>query len=94
MPKRFQIKRRKGWKKPENGVVVSRPSKWGNPFKISKSVSREQAIGMFEKYLKEMPKEERKEFLEPLRAKDLGCYCALGVPCHADVLMKWANRRS
>jgi hypothetical protein len=34
MPERIQLSRRKGWRKPENTVVVSRPSKWGNPFKV------------------------------------------------------------
>ena len=32
MPIRIQLRRTKGWKKPEGAVVVSRPSKWGNPF--------------------------------------------------------------
>lgn len=32
MPERIQLKRTKGWRKPECAVVVSRPSKWGNPF--------------------------------------------------------------
>lgn len=32
MPKRIQLSRTKGWRKPEGAVVVSRPSKWGNPF--------------------------------------------------------------
>lgn len=26
-----------------------------------------------------------------LRGKDLVCWCPLG-PCHADVLLEWANR--
>jgi hypothetical protein len=29
-PKRIQRRRTKGWRKPEDAVVVSRPSKWGN----------------------------------------------------------------
>lgn len=32
-PKRIQLRRTKGWRKPEGAVVVSRPSKWGNPFR-------------------------------------------------------------
>ena len=32
MPKRIHLKRSKGWRIPTNTVVVSRPSKWGNPF--------------------------------------------------------------
>ena len=30
-PARVQLSRSKGWKMPPNTVVVSRPSKWGNP---------------------------------------------------------------
>ncbi len=33
-PKRIQLKRTKGWRKPEGCVVVSRPTKWGNPFRV------------------------------------------------------------
>lgn len=28
---RIQLQRRSGWKKPEGAIVVSRPSRWGNP---------------------------------------------------------------
>lgn len=31
-PKRIQLRRTKGWRKPEGAVVVARPSKWGNEF--------------------------------------------------------------
>lgn len=33
-PKRIQRKRVKGWRMPENTVSVTRPGKWGNPFKV------------------------------------------------------------
>jgi hypothetical protein len=33
-PKRIQLRRTKGWRKPEGAVVVARPSKWGNPYRI------------------------------------------------------------
>jgi len=29
--------------------------------------------------------------LEPLRGKDLMCFCPLDQPCHADVLLEYAN---
>lgn len=32
MPKRIQLRRTKGWRKPEGAVVVARPTRWGNPF--------------------------------------------------------------
>ncbi|MEE6273499.1 DUF4326 domain-containing protein [Georgenia sp. MJ206] len=33
-PRRVQLRRTKGWRKPEGVVVVSRPSRWGNPFRV------------------------------------------------------------
>lgn len=35
MPERIQLSRKKGWRKPENTVVVARPSRWGNPFRVT-----------------------------------------------------------
>ena len=32
-PKRVQLRRTKGWRKPEGAIVVARPSPWDNPFK-------------------------------------------------------------
>jgi hypothetical protein len=32
------------------------------------------------------------KFIAPLRGKDLACWCKIGVPCHADVLLELANR--
>jgi hypothetical protein len=34
MPERIQRKRTRGWRKPDGAVVVSRPSKWGNPWRV------------------------------------------------------------
>lgn len=36
MPQRIQLRRTRGWRKPEGAVVVSRPSKWGNPFRVGR----------------------------------------------------------
>lgn len=33
-PQRIQLRRTRGWRKPEGAVVVARPSKWGNPYRI------------------------------------------------------------
>lgn len=33
-PRRIQLSRKKGWRKPDGAVVVSRPGKWGNPFTL------------------------------------------------------------
>lgn len=34
MATRIRLSRAKGWRKPEGAVVVSRPSRWGNPFTL------------------------------------------------------------
>ncbi|MCK8787688.1 DUF4326 domain-containing protein [Roseomonas sp. NAR14] len=34
-PQRIQLRRVRGWRMPENTVVVSRPSRWGNPWTIT-----------------------------------------------------------
>lgn len=31
MPRRVQLRRVKGWRKPPHAIVVARPTKWGNP---------------------------------------------------------------
>lgn len=41
MPARIQLRRAAGWRKPANAIVVSRPSKWGNPFRIVRDSSRD-----------------------------------------------------
>ena len=42
-PVRIQLSRRSGWRKPDNTVVVARPTVWGNPFPIGK-LGREAAV--------------------------------------------------
>jgi|SRR6185437_10522 len=48
MPKRIQRKRTKGWKMPEGAVYVGRPTKWGNPVKMSRLLCRESAKKIYE----------------------------------------------
>ncbi len=38
VPQRIQLRRTKGWRKPAEAVVLSRPSRWGNPFKVGSLV--------------------------------------------------------
>ena len=39
-PKRVQLRRTKGYRKPTDAVVVARPSKWGNPFVVHEHSDR------------------------------------------------------
>ena len=43
---------------PEDAVYVGRPSQWGNPYKVSREKTREQAIRDFQTYA------ELKDFYE------------------------------
>ncbi len=37
-PRRIQLRRTKGWRKPERCLTVARPSLYGNPFKIHDAI--------------------------------------------------------
>lgn len=94
MPKRIQLKRSKGWRKPEGAIVVSRPTKWGNPYQGDSNVGIDRAR-LARLYDEMMQRPEKADFLaevrRDLRGKDLACWCPLDEPCHADVLIRLAN---
>jgi hypothetical protein len=46
-PKRIQLRRTKGWRKPEGAIVISRPSKWGNPITVEHSDRVQWGHGFF-----------------------------------------------
>jgi hypothetical protein len=88
---RVQVKRVRGWRKPEGAIYVGRPSKWGNPYSVTEH-GREQAVHLYREHLAGMPKEERDKLLEPLRtATALCCWCKPSELCHADVLLAYLN---
>lgn len=103
-PRRIQLSRKAGWKMPPNTVVVSRPSKWGNPWKVGDwlagvPISRQNAVELFEKLISPhsaMAIDAKTE----LRGKHLACWCKITdeaenyVPCHADILLALANGMS
>lgn len=124
MPERIQLSRKKGWRKPENTVVVARPSSWGSPFRVGDVVpvenspltyevsDRDDAVRLFANWLSnsvdadgryvhgmttyfgaessDRPSVER--IRAKLAGKNLACWCPLDQPCHADVLLRIANR--
>jgi len=94
-PIRVQLSRRKGWKMPPNTVRVTRPGRWGNPFKIGVvseygDVPDAQTAVMF--YRAYIDKGLQRAAMQVLRGKNLACFCPIGSPCHADVLLELANR--
>lgn len=91
IPRRIQRKRTKGWRMPANTVSVCRPGKWGNPFRVGPDCDPEQAVNAFEWWIREQGGKSLLRDLHELRGKNLACWCPLGEPCHADVLLELAN---
>lgn len=114
-PKRIQRKRTKGWRLPPDAVIVTRPTKWGNPFHIGGKlgdvpwkvvrvagltdqpvdtiISRGMASRLYRVWLREKL-EDDPFFLNPLMGRDLACWCSSTEPCHADILLEFANKES
>ncbi|MFE5309738.1 DUF4326 domain-containing protein [Isoptericola sp. NPDC056605] len=106
-PKRIQLRRTKGWRKPEGTIVVARPSKWGNPFRVGGRIdaidfrsagvliaSRAEAVAYYRSHTATWRPDKVRAVQAELAGKDLACWCPLDQPCHADVLLEIANRRA
>ncbi len=103
-PVRLQLSRRRGFRLTSpNGlpiVKVDRSTRWGNPFTLdcyselwSDERRRKAALADFEAELGQgrlrfTSDDVRRE----LRGKNLACWCPAGALCHADVLLREANR--
>lgn len=73
MPERIQLRRTAGWRKPEGAVVVSRPSRWGNPFRIGGPIAHDFAV-LIENvtwYGKPLPRSGRNVVEDAAHAVDL-----------------------
>jgi hypothetical protein len=106
-PKRVQLSRRKGYRKPTGAVVVARPSKWGNPFYAGDVLHRfpsltvEQCAGFVVNEFRDLLRSDAlraqhgyptdAEIRAHLAGRDLACWCPLDQPCHGDVLLELAN---
>jgi hypothetical protein len=109
MAERIRLRRSKGWRLPEGAVVVARPSRWGNPWKIGQGMTRAESVRRFEDYVRtrrdppkgwvdEVGYPSDEEIRRELAGKDLACWCPLpdeGEPdhCHAAVLLRIAAGR-
>ena len=89
-PHRRQRSRRKGARLPAGCVVVSRPTKWGNPHPLS--LGRAEAVRRYrDDQLAGRLAVSVADVRAELSGRDLACYCPLDEPCHADVLLDVAN---
>ena len=72
-----------------NCVNVMRGTRFGNPFKITKTRTRGDVLRDFIKYFKRSKSLQRR-VREELEGKRLGC-CCHPQPCHANVYALWLN---
>lgn len=110
IPQRIQRSRAKGYNMQQeslklNGlpaVSVTRPGKYGNPFRLAWSNVKqemwlldcrgtiEECLQEFENYVKSKLIADPK-FLDQLRGKNLACFCKPSEKCHADILLHYSN---
>jgi hypothetical protein len=82
---------------PPGGRCVSRPSRYGNDFEVpAKSLGDPAAHAEAQAWYREWITAPGQAGLlakgrRELRGRDLGCYCPIGLPCHADVLLELVN---
>lgn len=99
IPHRIQRKRTKGWRKPDNAIVITRPSKFGNPFPV-KDFGRRRSVELFGLWFNDgwhddmigyveskITAQKRESLLSELRGKVLCCWCKQGELCHGDVYL-------
>jgi len=109
VPERIQLSRKKGWRMPANTVKVDRSTPWGNPFVVGVHGDRTRCIELFRALcggnlcisvdpdcvIKQQTFMRRFELygVKHLRGKNLACWCHVGSPCHADILIQLLNTR-
>lgn len=77
-----------GWAKQNNKlVIIDRRTKWGNPFVMSTTMSREQAC---KEYATHFIRSYLKVSVGELKGKVLACWC-YPAKCHGDLLAELAN---
>lgn len=99
LPSGIQLRRVSGWRKPPHTMVVTRASRWGNPFAVGKPSiygpvpDATTAVAFFKRWLANT--EEGRAYLSEaqghLTGYNLACFCPLGSPCHRDVLLALLN---
>jgi len=92
--RRVQLSRRARWRKPAGVVVVARPTRWGNPFRVTNDATRAAVVAAFEDALAvgdPILGFTTEDAQRELAGRDLACWCPLDQPCHADVLLRVAN---
>jgi len=99
-PVRLQLSRAKGFdlqaaslkRNGRKAVVVSRPGRWGNPWKVGDGLSSEDTVAHYRAALLGGRLDVTvKEVRADLGGRNLACWCPLSAPCHGDILLAIAN---
>lgn len=94
------MRRTAGWRKPTEAIYVGRPSVWGNPWRVGgkahgaidpATAKAEYAHALLNGRLRDPGGTALIERIGELRGRDLACWCDADQPCHADVLLHYAN---
>lgn len=90
-PVRLRFNRFEGKRLPPGAKLVTRGSRWGNPFPVSEKTvaGHAAAVELFRQYLRERPELVAK-VRRYLAGHSLACTCPIGWPCHGDVLLRVA----
>lgn len=75
-------------KRDNYDFLITRPSKWGNPFIIGVHGTRKEVIEKYRQYILDTP--ELFNSLPELKGLTLGCWCKPDA-CHGDVLVELYN---
>jgi uncharacterized protein DUF4326 len=96
MPERIRFNRFERKPFPPNTKLVTRGSRWGNPFPVARRGDPATHAAAVERYREwiMMPEQAslREDARRELAGHDLACTCAPGLPCHGDVLLEIANQ--
>lgn len=100
-PRRIQRKRTRNWLTPLDAqgrrpVYVGRPTRWANPWTVAEEQGgwtvtwtavggTPAAVDLYRESLAVNPDLARRAW--QLAGRNLMCWCALELPCHADVLL-------
>jgi len=99
-PRRIQLSRKRGYRKPPGAIVVARRGFWGNPWQVGVHGDRAMCVKAHADWLagKRDDAPDGKSAQEviarigELRGRDLACWCGPDAQCHADTLIALANR--
>lgn len=91
-PRRIHWNRFAG-KLPPGAAAITRPSRWGNPFRIGdahpgdgRAMSRDDVVDLFAEWIRQPAQAAlRAEARHHLAGRDLACACPEGARCHGDV---------